>query len=123
MVQEVRAVYEKGRLRVLDPITLAEGEQVQVRIFSAQERTLAALGDLLIAIEPDAGDAGDPRFWPRSMPLCMEGFPFLRRSSRNGRRVPDALFPRQQCRRQALRAGGRDSLSARWPCPTPAIRC
>lgn len=59
MAQEVRAVYEKGRLRVLDPITLTEGEQVRVRIFSAQERTHAALGDLLVELEPDAEDASD----------------------------------------------------------------
>lgn len=59
MAQAVRAVYENGRLRVLDPVTLAEGEQVQVLILRAQERTRAALGDLLVEPAPDTGDAVD----------------------------------------------------------------
>lgn len=59
MALEVRAVYEDGRLRVLDPITLVEGEQVQVLILRAQERTRTALGDLLVEPAPDTGDAVD----------------------------------------------------------------
>lgn len=59
MTQAVRAVYEDGRLRVLDPVTLAEGEQVQVMILREQERTRAALGDLLADLAPDSGDASD----------------------------------------------------------------
>ncbi len=59
MAQEVRAVYEDGRLRVLDPVTLAEGEQVQVMILREQERTRAALGDLLLEPAPDTGDTVD----------------------------------------------------------------
>lgn len=59
MAQEARAVYEDGRLRVLDPVTLAEGEQVQLMILSEQERTRAALGDLLVESAPDAADAVD----------------------------------------------------------------
>lgn len=59
MSQAVRAVYEDGRLRVIDPIDLAEGEQVQLMILSERERTRAALGDLLVAPELDAGDAVD----------------------------------------------------------------
>ena len=59
MAQEVRAVYEDGRLRVLDPVTLAEGEQVQLTIFSEQERTRGALGNLLVEPAADTGDAVD----------------------------------------------------------------
>ena len=59
MAQEVRAVYEDGQLRVLDPVNLAEGEQVQLMILSEQERTRAALGDLLVEPEQDTGDAVD----------------------------------------------------------------
>ena len=56
MAREVRAVYEDGWLRVLDPVTLAEGEQVQVMILREQERTRAALGDLLLKPAPGTGD-------------------------------------------------------------------
>jgi len=44
---------------VLDPVNLAEGEQVQLMILSEQERTRAALGDLLVEPEQDTGDAVD----------------------------------------------------------------
>ena len=59
MAQAVRAVYEDGRLRVLDPVTLAEGEQVQVMILREQERTRAALGDLVADPARETGDAVD----------------------------------------------------------------
>ncbi len=44
---------------MLDPVNLAEGEQVQLMILSEQERTRAALGDLLVEPEQDTGDAVD----------------------------------------------------------------
>ncbi len=59
MAQEVRAVYEDGRLHVLDPVNLSEGEQVQLMILSEQERTRVALGGLLVESEPDTGDTVD----------------------------------------------------------------
>lgn len=72
MVQEVRAVYEDGRLRLLDPVTLADGEQVQLTIISARERTCAALGDLL-AIEPDSEDAVDEARLQAEIDVSMRG--------------------------------------------------
>lgn len=48
MAQTIRAVYEEGHLRPLDPINLQEGEEVQVTILSERERVRAALGDLLV---------------------------------------------------------------------------
>jgi predicted DNA-binding antitoxin AbrB/MazE fold protein len=59
MAQAARAAYEDGHLRMLDPINLAEREKVQLMILSEQERTHAALADLLVEPEPDTGDASD----------------------------------------------------------------
>lgn len=47
-MEPIRAVYEHGFLRLLDPIDLAEGQVIQVIIMSEKERARAALGDLLV---------------------------------------------------------------------------
>ena len=49
MTQSIRAVYTDGRLRLLDPVTLAEGQEIRVVILSDEERVRAALSDLLVA--------------------------------------------------------------------------
>ena len=59
MVQDVRAIYEGGRLRPLDPVALAEGEQVRLTILSQRERVRAARGDVLAAPALEATDARD----------------------------------------------------------------
>jgi predicted DNA-binding antitoxin AbrB/MazE fold protein len=48
MSQAIRAVYEGGQLRLLDPVTLVEGEQVAIMILDARKAALAALGDLVV---------------------------------------------------------------------------
>lgn len=57
MTQPIRAIYEDGHLRLLDPVELTEGEQVEVTIqqqpaplmpappLTADEKFRAALGD------------------------------------------------------------------------------
>ena len=51
MAQEVRAVYEQGWLRLLDPVNLIEGQEVHVMLLSERERARAALDDLLVQYE------------------------------------------------------------------------
>lgn len=48
MSQAIRAVYEGGHLRLLDPVELAEGERVSIAILSERDAILAALGDLIV---------------------------------------------------------------------------
>lgn len=59
MTVKLRAVYEDGRLRLLDPVELREGQQVDVIIEGAGEvdTVKAALGDL--ARWPDPADDHD----------------------------------------------------------------
>jgi|MTBAKSStandDraft_2_1061841.scaffolds.fasta_scaffold19130_3 predicted DNA-binding antitoxin AbrB/MazE fold protein len=57
MSQAIRAIYREGQLRLLDPVNLSEGEEIQLMILSADERVTTALGDLLVEIaDPLAGD-------------------------------------------------------------------
>jgi predicted DNA-binding antitoxin AbrB/MazE fold protein len=48
MVQSIRAIYEKGKLRLLEPVDLSEGQEIQVMILSERSQAEVALGDLLI---------------------------------------------------------------------------
>jgi len=73
MAQAVRAIYEDGRLRLLDPVALIEGEQVQVTILSDRERTRAALGDLLVDSEPDRDDSVDEAALQAEIDAALQG--------------------------------------------------
>lgn len=44
----VNAIYENGKLVLLEPLDLQEGQQVQVTILTERDRVLAALKDLLV---------------------------------------------------------------------------
>jgi len=48
MERTLHAVYENGHLRLLDPVTLREGEQVYIKILSEREKVLAAVAHLLV---------------------------------------------------------------------------
>lgn len=50
----VRAVYEHGHLRLLDPVDLTEGQEIQLMIVSERERARVALGDILVHYDPNA---------------------------------------------------------------------
>ena len=55
MATPIRAVYENGKLRPLQPVDLAEGQEIELVILTERERAIAALGDLLVQI-PGIGD-------------------------------------------------------------------
>jgi predicted DNA-binding antitoxin AbrB/MazE fold protein len=56
MAISIRAVYEQGRLRPLEPVTLAEGQEIQLMILTDRERSILALGDLLVEVPPPPDD-------------------------------------------------------------------
>ncbi|HWE63867.1 MAG TPA: antitoxin family protein [Chloroflexota bacterium] len=47
MSELIRAVYEHGHLRLLDPVSLAEGEEIRLAIHSDREQVRMALLDIL----------------------------------------------------------------------------
>jgi predicted DNA-binding antitoxin AbrB/MazE fold protein len=53
VAQPIRAVYEHGQLRLLDPVNLAEGEVIQVVILTERERARAALADISVRQNPE----------------------------------------------------------------------
>lgn len=56
MSQSIRAVYHEGQLRLLDPVDLSEGQEVQLVILSEHERVRSALGDLLVEYDVPTDD-------------------------------------------------------------------
>jgi predicted DNA-binding antitoxin AbrB/MazE fold protein len=57
MVAPVRAVYENGHLRLLYPLDLAEGQEIDVLILTERDKAIAALGNL-VATPPQISDEG-----------------------------------------------------------------
>lgn len=47
MAAPIRAVYENGKLSLLGPVDLSEGQEITIMILSDRERVKAALGDIL----------------------------------------------------------------------------
>ena len=48
MADLIRAIYEHGRLRPLDPVSLTDGQEIRLAILSEREQVRMALADLLV---------------------------------------------------------------------------
>ncbi len=59
MSQTVRAIYGEGQLHLLEPVDLAEGQEIQVLILSKNDRVRIALGDLLAEAPISSSDSLD----------------------------------------------------------------
>jgi len=46
----IRAIYHDGQLRLLDPINLREGQEIQIHIVEQPDSLTQALADMLILI-------------------------------------------------------------------------
>ena len=55
MALELRAVYENGHLRLLDPVDLPDGQAVKISLETMTERDVlkAVLGDMVRWADPD----------------------------------------------------------------------
>lgn len=71
MAHPVRAIYSEGQLRLLEPVELSEGQEIQVMILSDDERVRAALGDLLVEFPEDTEESIDEEALLREI---AEGF-------------------------------------------------
>jgi predicted DNA-binding antitoxin AbrB/MazE fold protein len=75
--QSVRAVYHAGNLRLLEPLDLAEGEEVSLVIMTEKERARAALRDILVDPETIPFVEGDEEELMRSIREAFKGSPPL----------------------------------------------
>jgi predicted DNA-binding antitoxin AbrB/MazE fold protein len=75
MGQAVRAIYEQGRLRLLDPVNLTEGQEIELIIISDRERAYTALGDLLIRYEPESENEIDETRLMAELDAALQGKP------------------------------------------------
>lgn len=50
----VRAVYHNGQLRLLEPLDLQEGQEVQIQIIQQPGRLADAMADLLVRFDEDS---------------------------------------------------------------------
>lgn len=73
----VRAVYEGGHLRLLDPVDLKEGQEIYVTIMSERERVRAALGDILVKPSRFVKDDIDEEALAREVEEGFRGVPPL----------------------------------------------
>jgi len=71
----IRAVYEDGKLRPLQPVDLAEGQEVSITILSAEDLVLAALGDLVVKFAPGDLPEIDEEALQREIDEACRGIP------------------------------------------------
>jgi predicted DNA-binding antitoxin AbrB/MazE fold protein len=50
MINAIRAVYENGHLRLLQPINLVEGQEIQIVVLTEREQAIIALGNLVVSL-------------------------------------------------------------------------
>ena len=75
MAQAVRAVYEQGWLRLLDPVNLIEGQEIHVMLVSERERARAMLDDLLVQYDLEYVEDVDEVKLLAEIDAAMQGKP------------------------------------------------
>ena len=73
----VRAIYEGGQLRLLDPVDLKEGQEIRVMIMSERELARAALADILVQMPDPTDDDFDEEAVAREIEEAFRGLPPL----------------------------------------------
>ena len=53
MAETIRAIYEQGQLRPLEPLNLSDGQEVRLAVLSEQEQARLALAEGLAPVEAE----------------------------------------------------------------------
>ena len=75
MAEIIRAVYEHGQLRPLDPLALTDGQEVRLAILSEQEQVRSALAELLAPINAEPADEMDEAALVATIDAALQGTP------------------------------------------------
>jgi predicted DNA-binding antitoxin AbrB/MazE fold protein len=75
MAQAVRAVYERGWLRLLDQVNFIEGQEIHILLVSERERAQAVLDDLLVQYEAEPVEEIDETKLLAEIDAAMQGQP------------------------------------------------
>lgn len=59
MAKLIRAIYEHGRLRPLDPVSLTDGQEIRLALLTEREQVRLALSDLLVLSSTEPADSLD----------------------------------------------------------------
>jgi predicted DNA-binding antitoxin AbrB/MazE fold protein len=73
MAEIIRAVYEHGQLRPLDPLTLTDGQEIRLAIPSEQEQVRSALADMLAPVHAEAADEMDEVALAATIDAALQG--------------------------------------------------
>jgi predicted DNA-binding antitoxin AbrB/MazE fold protein len=73
MAEIIRAVYEHGQLRPLDPLALIDGQEIRLAILSEQEEVRAVLADLLAPVNAEPASEMDEAALVATIDAALQG--------------------------------------------------
>jgi len=75
MTEIIRAIYEQGQLRPLDPLTLSDGQEIRLAVLSEREQAQSALADILPPIDVEQTPEVDETAMLTTIDAAMRGAP------------------------------------------------
>ena len=75
MAEIIRAVYEHGRLRPLDPAALIDGQEIRLAILSEQEQARWALAEMLAPVNAEPAEEMDEAALVTTIDVALQGQP------------------------------------------------
>ena len=75
MAEIIRAVYEHGQLRPLDPLTLADGQEICLAVLSEREQMRSVLADMLVPVDAEPAAEVDEAAVVATIDAAMQGKP------------------------------------------------
>ena len=75
MAEIIRAVYEQGRLRPLDPLPLTDGQEICLAVLSEREQARSALADMLAPVDTESAAEVDEAALVATIDAALQGQP------------------------------------------------